>query len=35
MLGHPVTSGVEVFKALIIDPDWEWEFIDCSYVKTH
>ncbi|SDI10045.1 transposase, partial [Nitrosomonas sp. Nm132] len=28
-----------VFKALIIDPDWEWEweweFIDGSYVKAH
>ncbi len=24
-----------IFKALIIDPDWEWKFIDGSYVKAH
>jgi len=24
-----------IFKALIIDSDWEWEFIDGSYVKAH
>ena len=24
-----------IFKALIIDPDCEWEFIDGSYVKAH
>ncbi|SDY54681.1 Putative transposase of IS4/5 family [Nitrosomonas sp. Nm58] len=24
-----------VFKALIIDPDREWEFIDGGYVKVH
>ncbi|SDX89546.1 Transposase DDE domain-containing protein [Nitrosomonas sp. Nm33] len=26
---------VGVFKALIIDPDWEWKFIDGSYIKAH
>jgi len=24
-----------VFKALTIEPDWEWEFIDGNYVKAH
>lgn len=24
---------LNIFKALAIDPDWEWEFIDGSYVK--
>ena len=24
-----------IFKALIIDPDCEWEFIDGSYIKAH
>ena len=24
-----------IFKALRIDPDWEWGFIDGSYVKAH
>jgi transposase len=24
-----------VFKALIIDPDWGWKFIDGSYVEAH
>ena len=24
-----------IFKALMIDPDWEWQFIDVSYVKAH
>jgi hypothetical protein len=24
-----------IFKALIIVPYWEWEFIDGSYVKAH
>jgi len=25
----------KVYKALVIDSDWEWEFIDGSYVKAH
>ncbi|SFN13017.1 hypothetical protein SAMN05421863_11098 [Nitrosomonas communis] len=24
---------MRIFKALTIDPDWEWGFIDGSYVK--
>jgi transposase len=24
-----------IFKALTIDPGWEWKFIDGSYVKVH
>jgi len=26
---------LRIFKALVIDSDWEWEFIDGSYVKAH
>lgn len=26
---------LDIFKALVIDPDWEWEFIDGSYVKAY
>jgi len=26
---------LRIFRALAIDPDWEWEFIDSSYVKAH
>jgi len=26
---------LSIFKALAIDPDWEWEFINGSYVKAH
>ena len=26
---------LSIFKALAIDQDWEWEFIDGSYVKAH
>lgn len=26
---------MKIFKSLIIDPDFEWEFIDGSVVKTH
>ncbi|SFM50287.1 hypothetical protein SAMN05421863_103218 [Nitrosomonas communis] len=28
-------KGFHIFKALAIDPDWEWKFIDGSYVKAH
>ncbi|WP_256212113.1 IS5 family transposase [Nitrosomonas communis] len=26
---------LNIFKALAVDPDWEWKFIDGSYVKAH
>jgi len=26
---------VEIFKALVVEPDWEWVFIDGSYAKAH
>lgn len=26
---------VKGFHVLAIDPDWDWKFIDDSYVKTH
>ena len=26
---------LDIFKALVIDPDLEWEFIDGSVVKAH
>ena len=26
---------IRVFKALMVDPDWEWVFIDGSYAKAH
>jgi len=29
------SKWLRIFKALVIDPDWEWEFIDGSYVKAH
>jgi transposase len=29
------SKWIRVFKALIIDPDREWKFIDGSYVKAH
>lgn len=29
------SKWLRIFKALAIDPDWEWEFIDGSYVKAH
>ncbi|SDX10402.1 hypothetical protein SAMN05421882_106117 [Nitrosomonas communis] len=25
----------QILKILAIDPDWEWEFIEGSYVKAH
>ncbi|SFN19560.1 Transposase [Nitrosomonas communis] len=27
------SKWMRIFKALTIDPDWEWGFIDGSYVK--
>ncbi|WP_177198077.1 hypothetical protein [Nitrosomonas communis] len=24
---------INIFKALAIDPDWEWKFMDGSYIK--
>ena len=29
------SKWLRIFKALAIDPDCEWEFIDGSYVKAH
>jgi len=29
------SKWLRIFKALTIDPDWKWEFIDGSYAKAH